>query len=127
MSVVNSGTATLEAALLRTPQVVVYHVFGGPFATLLKKILIKIPFVSLPNLVAGRLIIPELLAHHFNARDLSVELHKLLDSNAFYDKQLTDYQDVITTLGSPGNANRAACMMYEHLTKSDLHVHRFTS
>ena len=103
---------------------VVYHVFGGPIASLLKKILIKVPFVSLPNLVANRAIIPELLAHHFTVNNLQKELHKLLDTNDVYNLQKEDYETVATILGDPGTARRAAEMMVNHLLKDDLPVQR---
>jgi lipid-A-disaccharide synthase len=110
-AVVNSGTATLETALLNTPQVIVYHVIGGKFATLLRKILIHIPFISLVNLIAGKEAVKELVTHHFTAENLKIELSKILYDNDLRKKILNDYQKIRESLGEKGTAKRAANMI----------------
>ena len=115
VAVINSGTATLEASLLETPHVVVYHVFGGRVASLLKRILIKIPYVSLTNLVAGKEAVTELLAHHFTANNLEKELHRMFDNADVIAAQRSDFKVIIDRLGSSGTADRAAAAMLSHL------------
>ncbi|MDO4190115.1 MAG: lipid-A-disaccharide synthase [Bacteroidales bacterium] len=108
VAVVNSGTATLETALLRTPQIVVYHVFGGRFASLLRKILIKIPYVSLVNLIGEKEVAKELIAHQFTKENIVRELHTLLYNNAIQQQMLSDYDVIAAKLGEPDTAERAS-------------------
>jgi len=107
-AVVNSGTATLETALLNTPQVVVYHVIGGIIVPLLRKILIHVPFVSLVNLIAQKEVVKELITPHFTEKKLKIELAKILYDNDLRNEILTDYQQIRETLGEKGTAKRAA-------------------
>ena len=115
VAVVNSGTATLETALLNTPQVVVYHVFGGIIVPILRKILIHIPFVSLVNLIAEKEVVKELITPNFTEEKLKIELAKILYDNDLRNEILTDYQQIKKTLGEKGTANRAAKMIYDFL------------
>ena len=107
-AVVNSGTATLETALLNTPQVVVYHVFGGIIVPILRKLLIHIPFVSLVNLIAGKEVVKELITPNFTEKKLKNELAKILYDNDLRSKILADYQKIRETLGDKGTAKRTA-------------------
>ncbi|MCQ2349032.1 MAG: lipid-A-disaccharide synthase [Paludibacteraceae bacterium] len=116
VAVVNSGTATLETALLGTPQVVVYHVVGGRFASLLRKILIKIPYVSLVNLIGGKEVARELIAHEFTQTNIERELHRLLDNDSTYRQQKEDYAKIAHRLGGEGTAKRAAKVLTEKLS-----------
>lgn len=107
-AVVNSGTATLETALLRTPQVVVYHVFGGFLANLIKPIVLKIKYVSLVNLIAGKEVVKELLAANFTAKNVERELSPLLSDTPRRKKMLEEYDNLIASLGKPNVAKEAA-------------------
>ncbi|MDR0831243.1 MAG: lipid-A-disaccharide synthase [Prevotellaceae bacterium] len=115
-AVVNSGTATLETALLGTPQVIVYHVFGWRFAAILRKLLIHIPYISLVNLVGEKEVVKELIMHHFTPENLKIELAKILYDNDLRKQILADYQNIRQTLGEKGTAKRAAKMINEQLT-----------
>lgn len=90
-AIVNSGTATLETALLKTPQVVVYHVFGGVLASVLKKLVIKTRYISLVNLIADKELVSELVAHQFTRRNMIVELTKILNDKAYRQTILESY------------------------------------
>jgi len=116
-AVVNSGTATLETALLNTPQVVVYHVIGGIVVPLLRKILIHIPFVSLVNLIAQKEVVKELITPNFTEEKLKIELAKILYDNDLRNKILNDYQQIKETLGEKGTAKCTASLIYS-LSKS---------
>ncbi|HQC05051.1 MAG TPA: lipid-A-disaccharide synthase [Paludibacteraceae bacterium] len=93
-AIVNSGTATLETALLKTPQVVVYHVFGGVLASVLKKLVIKTRYISLVNLIADKELVSELVAHQFTRRNMIVELTKILNDKAYRQTILESYAEI---------------------------------
>ena len=116
-AVVNSGTATLETALISTPQVVVYKVAFGRIAMLLKPLVIRTKFVSLVNLIAGKEVVKELLAHHFTPATVQNELDKLLFDNTYRSQMLKNYQDISLKLGAPGAARKAAEEMYGSVKK----------
>ena len=101
-AVVNSGTATLETALFRVPQVVVYKVFAGRLAMLLKPLLIKTPWVSLVNIIAQREVVAELLAHNFTLKNTASELDSILNNPYCRQSIIQSYDQIIQTLGSPG-------------------------
>ncbi len=115
VAVVNSGTATLETALIGTPQVVVYHVVGGWFVPLLRKIFIKIPYVSLVNLIAGKEVVKELITPHFNEANLADELGKIINNEKNRQNILNDYGDIRNKLGRQSASSNAAKAIYEYL------------
>ncbi len=102
-----SGTVALEAAILNIPMVVTYKV--SPFTYRLGRALIKVPYVSLTNLVAGREVVPEILQDQAVPDVLCPALLKLLepDVNKRIRAQLNEVKDA---LGSPGAADRAAAL-----------------
>ena len=112
-AVVNSGTATLETALFRVPQVVVYKVFGGRLTMLLKPLLIKTPWVSLVNIIAGREVVTELLAHNYTLSRTDVELRTILADGNRRQQILQSYDQIIHTLGPAGADARCAEKIYK--------------
>src|SRR5215216_154012 len=110
---VASGTATLEAALLETPMVVVYKESSINWHTLGR--LIKVPHFGLVNLVAGREIAKELMQDQLTGSRLMIELMKLLepDTNKRMREQL---REVAQGLGEPGASQRAAAAIVKFLT-----------
>ena len=107
-ALVTSGTATLETALFQVPQVVCYFMQARQLATLGRRLFIKIPFISLVNLVAGREVVPELVADQMTVARCRQHLASILPGGAARDAQLRDYEDVATRLGTPGAPQRAA-------------------
>ena len=107
-AVVNSGTATLETALFRVPQVVVYKVFAGRLAMLLKPLLIKTPWVSLVNIIAQREVVTELLAHNFTLESTKIELDKIVVDGERRKEVLRVYDEIIGVLGEAGADVRCA-------------------
>ncbi len=112
-SVVASGTATVQAALIGNPFVVVYRVSALTFK--LAKQFVWYPKeipadidregnlpIAMPNLIAGRRIVPELLQHRFNAKTLSETLAPLLADTPARAQQLADLAEIGTLLTSPG-------------------------
>jgi lipid-A-disaccharide synthase len=107
-AVVNSGTATLETALVGTPQVVVYHQALGRLAYWVKDIVIKVKYISLVNLIAGKEVVKELIAHLFTTRNIVDELDHLLFDENYRQTMLDEYAGIRKSLGETGTAQRAA-------------------
>ncbi len=112
-AVVNSGTATLETALFRVPQVVVYKVFGGRLTMLLKPLLIKTPWVSLVNIIAQREVVTELLAHNYTLESAKAELDKIIVDGGVRSGMLRAYYEIIDVLGEAGADVRCAEKIYK--------------
>ena len=112
-AVVNSGTATLETALVGTPQVVVYHVPLGRIGNFVKDIFIQVKFVSLVNIVAEKLVVKELLAHLFTVENIATELEKILKNENYRQNMLKEYLKIKNSLGGPGAAEHAAKKIIE--------------
>jgi lipid-A-disaccharide synthase len=111
-AVVNSGTATLETALFRVPQVVVYKVFGGRLTMLFKPLLIKTPWVSLVNIIAQREVVTELLAHNYTFERTKAELNKIIVDGEVRQRMLRAYDEIIDVLGEAGADARCAEKIY---------------
>ena len=114
-AVVNSGTATLETALVGTPEVVVYHIPCGWFGYLVKNIVVRVKFVSLVNIVAEKLVVKELLAHLFTVENIASELKSILKDKTYRQNMLNEYSLMRKFLGEPGAAERTAKKMVEML------------
>ena len=107
-ALVTSGTATLETALFRVPQVVCYFMQAGRLASFARKLVLKIPFISLVNLVAGREVVPELVAEQMTVAACRAHPTAILPGGAAREAQLQGYEDVAARLGEPGAPQRAA-------------------
>ena len=103
---VASGTATLEAAIIGTPMVVVYRL--AFLSWLLGRLLIRVPFISLPNLVAGRSIVPELVQFQATPERIADEAQRLLESPERRRRMQQQLLEVRDRLGPPGAAARTA-------------------
>ena len=114
-AVVNSGTATLETALIGTPQVVVYKVAFPVLAMPLKKLFIKVNFVSLVNLIAGKEVVKELIGDLFTVENIRKELNRLLHAEKYRNGMLNDYREIKEKLGPSGAARKAAEEMQKSL------------
>ncbi|MFT3753057.1 MAG: lipid-A-disaccharide synthase [Paludibacter sp.] len=111
VAVVNSGTATLETALIGTPEVVVYHVPLGRIGYLAKEIVVRTKFVSLVNIVAEKLVVKELLAHLFTVKNIVSELDLILNNEEYRQNMLDEYAKMKKLLGEPGAAKKTARAM----------------
>ena len=112
-AVVTSGTATLETALLKVPQVVVYKTDWLSY--IIGRMLIRVPFISLVNLIAGRGVVKELIQHRANAVNISAELLRLLNDEAYRRKMLEGYDEVRNVLGPESASHRTAELMLKYL------------
>ncbi len=107
-ALVTSGTATLETAIAGVPQVVCYAMRCGRVASWLRKLVLKVPFVSLVNLIANSEVVPELVAGDLSAERLRQELKNALHDEAYRARQREGYARVMELLGQPGAPRRAA-------------------
>lgn len=115
-ALVTSGTATLETALLRVPQVVGYFMRGGQFTYSLFRPFIKVDYISLVNLIADAPVVKELLVHHFSVENARRALEPLLGETPERAAMLSGYDEVAVRLGSPGAPQRAARLIVESLS-----------
>ena len=118
-AIVNSGTATLETALIGTPQVVVYYQSLGRLAYLMKNLVIKVKYISLVNLIAEKEVVKELIAHLFTVKNMTVELEKILKDDSYRKNMIAEYANIKNVLGEKGAAEKAAEMMISSLVISD--------
>ena len=114
-ALVTSGTATLETALLGTPQIVCYYAPCGKVVSLLKNILLKVKYISLVNLIADEEIVPELVADKMNVCNIRHHLAQILPGGEKRQKMLDGYQHMKTILGPAGASERAAKEMVASL------------
>lgn len=99
-ALVTSGTATLETALIGTPQVVCYRGNGSRMSYKIMEKILNVKYVSLPNLIAGNNVVPELLLHNCTPENVARELAPLLQSSPKRDWQLAGYKNVRRKLGN---------------------------
>lgn len=108
---VASGTATLEAALIGTPMVVCYRV--SRLTGMIARLLIRIPWVSLANIVSGRAVVPELLQDNATGLRLAEEAVSLLRNPEALKAQRLAFAELKGALGTPGVGERAARRILE--------------
>lgn len=107
-----SGTVTLEAAILGTPMIIVYRV--SPLTYYAGRHLIRVKHVGLPNLIAGRPIVPELLQKDARAERIAEEALTLLKHPHRLDQQRRDLAAIRGQLGTPGVADRVADLVLQN-------------
>jgi lipid-A-disaccharide synthase len=111
-ALVTSGTATLETALFRIPEVVCYK--GGKISYLIARQLIKVKYISLVNLIMDKEIVKELIQDELNEKNLKAELDKILEGPA-REKMLANYDELKEKLGGSGASAAAAKLMIAYL------------
>lgn len=116
-ALVTSGTATLETALFRVPQVVCYHTPIGKVISFLRKHILKVKYISLVNLVAGKEVVRELVADTMTVQNIRAEVNAILTDKSYRQTMLDNYDEMIRILGSSGSSRRAAAKMIELLQK----------
>ncbi len=112
-ALVTSGTATLETALFNVPQVVCYRTSSLTY--LIVKAVIKVPYISLVNLIVGREVVAEFIQGGFTARNLLDELKRLLTDQEYIAKQRAGYVELRQKLGQHSAARQAAALMVSYL------------
>ncbi len=114
-ALVTSGTATLETALFRVPQVVCYHVKAGKVASFIFRHFFHTKYISLVNLIAGREIVQELFGARFSYREIHDELGRILNDADYRNRMIAGYDSIIRLLGQPGASQLAARLIYTSL------------
>jgi lipid-A-disaccharide synthase len=109
--VVASGTATLQAAVIGTPMILVYKTTLPTYW--IARLLIRVKWIGLVNLVAGRTIVPELIQDEANAERLIGEVRALLNDREAYNRMKDGLREVRHALGEPGASRRAARVVLE--------------
>lgn len=119
-AIINSGTASLEAALIGTPQVVCWSTspVTAWVAKNILKVLDHIKFISLGNLIIDRSAFRELIQDDFNCKEVAKEVRRLIEDEAYREKMSADYSDIRTALGSSGASLKIAGAMIDALDNS---------
>lgn len=120
-ALVTSGTATLETALFGVPQVVCYYVACGRFVSLLRRLFLKVPYISLVNLVCHDEVVPELVADKMTTNNARRCLGAILPGGEDREAQLAGYALMNSRLGEAGAPLNAATEMVERLRTASLH------
>jgi lipid-A-disaccharide synthase len=110
-----SGTATLEIALLGKPMIIVYRV--SPLSYWVGKTMIKVQWIGLVNIVAGRALVPELLQGEANGERIAEEALRILDNEGYRKEMIKGLAEVGRKLGTPGAAARVSRMALEMMEK----------
>jgi lipid-A-disaccharide synthase len=108
-AMVTSGTATLETALFKVPEVVCYK--GSAISYQIARRLIKVPYISLVNLIMNREVVKELIQHECNAISITEEMQRILPGGAGRETMLKEYDRLIETLGGSGASAKTANLM----------------
>jgi lipid-A-disaccharide synthase len=107
-ALVTSGTATLETDIFGVPQVVCYAMAFGKVVSWLRRIVLKVPYVSLVNLIVGDEVVPELVAGEMTQDALERNLRDVLVDETFRRRQKQGYEVMMQLLGTPGAPEKAA-------------------
>lgn len=110
-ALVTSGTATLETALFRVPQVVCYYISAGKLVSFLRRHILKVKYISLVNLIADREVVTELVADGMTVSNIKKELAKIISGVNGRSRMLSEYDRLIGILGEPGASERAAAQI----------------
>lgn len=113
-AVVTSGTATLETALMRIPEVVLYRTVW--WQVWLRPYVLKVPWISLVNLNLGREAVAEVVQSSADAERCERELRKILPGGEERERMLRDFDELGAVIGGPGASDRFARRMVEYLT-----------
>jgi lipid-A-disaccharide synthase len=116
-ALVTSGTATLETAMFRVPQVVCYETPIPKVIAFLKKHFIKVKYISLVNLIVDREVVPELVADTFSVENIRQHLERILPGGEARQRMLDGYEEVHRRLGdshAPDVAARLICELLNH-------------
>src|SRR5690606_10828500 len=118
-AVVASGTATLETALFHVPQVVVYK--ANALSIWIAKLVIKVKYISLVNLIMDKLVVRELIQGEYNENSVKAELTQLLTEGEYRSRMLENYNSLDSKMGDVGASERTAKLILDYLSpKSNL-------
>ena len=110
LAIVTSGTATLETALLNTPQIVVYKTDWVFYS--LAQIVIQIKYISLVNIILDKLAVPELIQAKFSVDHMTSWMRDILTKGSTYKQQKEDYKSLQELVGNAGASKKTAELIY---------------
>ena len=105
-AIVTSGTATLETALIGTPEIVMYHI--PKLYELLRPIVLKIPYISLVNINLNHESVREIVVNKIDVEAVSDELRAILEGGSRRAKMLADFAELQEMMGGEGSSHRVA-------------------
>jgi len=114
-AVVASGTATLETALFHVPQVVVYK--GHPVSIGIARMVVKIKFISLVNLIMDSGVVKELIQEDCSTEKIAEEVNSIINDKAYRQKMLDSYDKLDKRMGKPGASAKAAELIVKYTSK----------
>ena len=113
LAITASGTATMECAFAGCPMVVVYRVNWLTY--LVGRMLVKVKWLAMPNVIAGRAVVPEFIQHKATAERVGAAARELLQNSKSRDKMRADLRAVVSTLGGDGGGEHAARLIVREL------------
>lgn len=116
-AIVTSGTATLETALFKVPQVVVYKT--GNFEYKIAKSVVSVKFISLVNLIANKEVVKEMIQEKASLSFVNEELHKLVADTSYSIQMKTEYDSIYKTLDIGSASENAALLMLTYLAQQN--------
>ena len=119
-ALINSGTASLEAALIGTPQVVCWSTsfITAVLAKYVLRVLDHVKFISLGNLILDKLAFRELIQYDFTAREAAAEIRRLIEDLPYRERMLADYGEIRQRLGGTGASRAVAKAMIQCLEEA---------
>ncbi len=118
LTIVSSGTATVEAALMDAPMIVVYRL--APLTAAIARWLVRTPMFAMVNLIAGKRVVPELVQKDFTPERVAQEAIRLLDSLEAREEMRRGLAEVRAKLGPPGAIDRAADIIAAMLKQAEI-------
>lgn len=112
-AIVTSGTATLETALMNTPEIVLYHI--PKLYEWLRPIVLKIPYISLVNINLGRECVREIVVNKIDVEAVSNELRSILEGGSNRTRMLEDFAELQKMMGGKGSSHRTAADIVKSL------------
>ncbi len=114
-ALVTSGTATLETAMFHVPEAVLYK--GNKVTIAIARMLVKIKFISLVNLIMNKLVVRELIQEECTPVTIATELKRFMDDSAYREHMLSNYKDLSEKMGDPGASAKTARLILKYLKK----------
>ena len=116
--IIASGTAVLETALFHVPQVVVYK--GSNISVGIARMVVKIRFISLVNLIMNKLVMKELIQKACNPQTIGAELDNILKNDAYRQQMLDNYRQLDEKMGKPGASARTAELITKYISERNV-------
>ena len=113
VGIVASGSATLEAAYFRMPFVLIYKVAWPTYVA--ARLVVNVDFLGMPNLLAGKEVVPEFIQHEAKPEAIVDALQPLMEDSSARDRMISDFDAITSKLGGAGASERAACAILDEL------------